>query len=83
MLEHCWESLIDGGHMAINISDCYARHQMNRICQPMIDYCIKSLGGCSYIGAIGYELAQRPNNKNGYSGVHAEPVIIFEKKLTK
>jgi hypothetical protein len=79
MLDNSWMALADEGHMVINISDCYAHHTMNRICQPMIDYCVDKLDNCSYVGAIGYSLAQRPNNKNGYSGVHAEPIFVFKK----
>ena len=75
MLHYSWLSLKDNGVMAINISDCYANHTYNRICMPMIKYCLKELPKCNLVGVIGYEITSR---KKG--GVNAEPVIIFSKK---
>lgn len=74
MVTFAWESLQDGGVMAINISDCYANHTYNRICQPLIDYCLSNLENCSIQGVIGYEIASRKKN-----GVNAEPILFFSK----
>ena len=74
MLYYSWLSLKDNGVMAINISDCYANHTYNRICMPMIEYCLKELPRCNLAGVIGYQITSR---KKG--GVNAEPIIIFIK----
>ena len=74
MLYYSWLSLKDDGVMAINISDCYANHTYNRICMPMIEYCLKELTKCNLAGVIGYQITSR---KKG--GVNAEPIIIFTK----
>lgn len=74
MLNNAWLSLSENGVMAINISDCYANHTYNRICMPMIEYCLTELPMCNLSGVIGYEITSR---KKG--GVNAEPIIIFSK----
>ena len=74
MLENAWLSLSNNGIMAINISDCYANHTYNRICMPMVEYCLNNLKDCFLVGIIGYEITAR---KKG--GVNAEPIIIFSK----
>tara|TARA_Y100001973_G_C5130610_1_gene297552 strand:- start:46 stop:1047 length:1002 start_codon:yes stop_codon:yes gene_type:complete len=74
MLHNAWLSLQENGVMAINISDCYANHTYNRICEPMIEYCINNLFNCNFVGVIGYEITSR---KKG--GANSEPIIIFSK----
>ena len=72
MITHAWEALKDEGYMVINISDCYANHTYNRICMPLLDYCIAKLTGCHFGGFMGYEITPR---KNG--GPNAEPMMVF------
>jgi len=75
-----WENLEIGGHMAINISDVYSNHKINKICDPMNDF-ISNLKGSEYYGCIGYEMRKRPNSgalKNKI-GVFCEPVWIWKK----
>ena len=74
MVSFAWESLQEEGILAINISDCYANHTYNRICQPLIEYCLASLDRCSIQGVIGYEMASRKKN-----GATAEPILFFTK----
>jgi hypothetical protein len=74
MITFAWDSLQENGILALNISDCYANHEYNRICQPLIDYCLSSLSNCSIQGVIGYEITSRKKN-----GVNAEPILFFTK----
>tara|TARA_R100000935_G_scaffold14287_1_gene28638 strand:+ start:151 stop:1161 length:1011 start_codon:yes stop_codon:yes gene_type:complete len=74
MVTFAWDSLQKNGVLALNISDCYANHEYNRICQPLIDYCLSSLSNCSIQGVIGYEITSRKKN-----GVNAEPILFFTK----
>jgi hypothetical protein len=74
MVTFAWDSLQEGGVLAFNISDCYANHTYNRICQPLIDYCLSNLEGCRMQGVIGYEIASRKKN-----GTNSEPILFFSK----
>jgi len=74
MMTNAWLSLQDGGTMIMNISDCYANHTYNKICEPLIDYAISNLPDCYLMGIIGYEISKRKKN-----GVNAEPMIVFRK----
>lgn len=78
MLENTFKNLKAGGTMMINISDVYADHTVNRICDPMVDYMISI--GAKYEGAIGYKMRKRPNSKADDEGIFAEPIWIFKKE---
>ena len=69
-----------GGHLVINISDCYAKHTINKICDPMNDY-IASKGDSAYVGCYGYEMRKRPNSGalKGREGKFAEPMWVWRK----
>jgi len=77
-LEKAWKSLRVGGYMAINISDVYLHHKVNKICDPMCDY-IKDVLGGQFIEILGYQLSKRPNSKSDKKGVHCEPIFIWQK----
>jgi hypothetical protein len=79
-LGHAWEALEYEGYMAINISDVYSNHTVNKICDPMNDF-IRSLPDAKYAGCLGYQLAKRPNSGalKGKKGRFAEPVWIWQK----
>ncbi len=79
-LKSAWWGLDFGGHMAINISDVYSGHTINRICDPMNGF-IATLNGAEYQGAIGYEMRKRPNSGalKGKTGTFAEPIWIWRK----
>lgn len=79
MCHNSWDALKTGGHMAINISDVYANHTYNRICEPLIEYCQNNLNGCTCEQIIGYRMTKRVGSKSDISGVFAEPIIIFKK----
>lgn len=78
---NCWDVLKDGGHMIFNISDVYSNHTYNRICNPLIRYCIDNLDNCEYVGTMGYKMGKRLNSKSDTDGVFCEPIIIFKKKI--
>ena len=71
------DSLKKDGKMLINISDVYAHHTINKICNPMCDF-IESLG-MKYEGCIGLRLSKRPRSKSAKDGIYGEPVWIFSK----
>lgn len=79
-LKEAWEHLEDGGTMAINISDVYSNHTINRICDPMNDF-IGSLEGAKYDGCYGYRMAKRPNSGalKDKEGVFCEPMWVWKK----
>ncbi len=78
VIKKAWSALKPNGHMAINISDVYCNHTINRICDPMNDY-ISTLNDAKYNGCIGLQLAKRPNSKSDKIGVHCEPIWIWKK----
>ena len=68
-----------GGHLVINISDIYTRHQLFNICDPMNDY-ISSTGQFEYVGAMGFRMPKRPQSKSTNNvGIYGEPIWIFKK----
>lgn len=78
MLKNSLTNLKKGGTMCINISDVYADHRVNQICDPMVEYMTKDLGA-TFKGAIGYRMRKRVNSKSAGDGVFAEPIWIFTK----
>lgn len=70
-------SIKKGGILALNISDVYCDHKVNHICDSMNDY-IKSLG-LKYCGAIGMQMAKRPNSNGDKKGIFCEPIWVWEK----
>lgn len=77
MLNTCMDSLEVGGHIAINISDVYAHHTINKICDPMVKHVLKNKQ-MKYKGCIGYRMAKRPNSK-AVGDIFCEPIWIFKK----
>lgn len=74
------ENLKSGGHLVINISDIYTRHQHYQICDPMNDF-IMSTGKFDYIGAMGFRMPKRPMSKSSNNvGVFGEPIWIWKKR---
>ena len=82
-IENGYNSLKDGGVMAINISDVYSNHTVNKICDPMNEF-IGSLPNMVYDGCYGYEMRKRPNSGalRGRSGVFCEPLWVWRKTCT-
>lgn len=78
MLQNSWDILKDNGIIAINISDVYAQHNYNQLCQPTYEYLFKQ-SGANYLGTIGYEMRKRLNSKSNQEGIFCEPIIIFQK----
>lgn len=77
--KNAYLSVKSGGYVALNISDVYVNHRMNRICLPLIEY-MKSIGA-EYLGAIGYEIGKRlnHNNRNSQAQGFCEPILVFGK----
>jgi len=80
VIEKSWNLLKDGGHMAINISDVYCNHTVNRICDPMNDF-ISSLKGSIKGDNLNYRMAKRMNSKSERSGTFVEPTWVWKKQL--
>lgn len=80
-LSQAWEHLEDNGILAINISDVYSNHTINKICDPMNDF-ISTLPNAVFKGAIGYEMRKRPNSGalKDKTGLFAEPIWIWQKQ---
>lgn len=73
-------ALKKGGHLAINISDVYARHTINRIVDPLYTH-VNSHKDMEFIEAIGMQMSKRLSNyKSNQSGVFTEPILIWKKK---
>lgn len=79
-IENAWNGLKQNGHLAINISDVYARHKVNKIVEPMIEF-VATLPQSDYQGQIGMKLSSRPNSGalKDKSGVFIEPIFIWKK----
>lgn len=78
-IKNSWNLLQDGGHMAINISDVYCNHTINRICDPMNDF-ISGLDNSMKSENINYRMAKRVNSKSEKKGIFVEPVWIWKKQ---
>jgi tRNA1(Val) A37 N6-methylase TrmN6 len=73
-------ALKQGGSLAINISDVYARHTINKLVDPLYNY-INSRKDMEYIETIGMQLSKRlSNSKSNKSGIFVEPILIWKKK---
>lgn len=79
VLEKSWNALEEGGILAINISDVYSGHRINKICDPMNDFLL-TLPNSNYMGCLGMKMSKRPNNKTTQrNGIFIEPIWIFSK----
>jgi 16S rRNA G966 N2-methylase RsmD len=78
VIENSWRLLKSGGHLAINISDVYCNHTINRICDPMNDF-ISTLPNSVKSENINYRMAKRMGSKSDKSGIFVEPVWIWKK----
>jgi hypothetical protein len=79
-IEKSWKALKSGGVLAVNISDVYSNHQINRICDPMNAF-IGTLANdaSAFQGAMGLRMAKRPNSKSEQEGVFVEPIWVWRK----
>ena len=81
-IDKCWNSLVDGGTLIINISDIFANKKVLEICNPMNDY-ISKLPKAHYAGCTGLRLSKRPNSKtSGPETINkqsVEPIWIWKK----
>lgn len=76
MVTCAWINLQHYGHLVLNLSDCYADHTINRICEPLVKWATAALPDCTYVGAAGYRIAKRISKKK-VDGVLCEPLLIF------
>ena len=81
-IDKCWNSLVDGGTMIINISDLLQKGKEVKICDPMNDY-ISKLPKAHYTGCTGLRLSKRPNSKTQSEEAKdkqaVEPIWIWKK----
>lgn len=77
IIQKSYNALEKDGHLVLNISDVYMNHTINKICEPMIEYC-KALG-FKHIGTWGMRMAKRTNSKSDNDGIFCEPIYVFEK----
>jgi 16S rRNA G966 N2-methylase RsmD len=77
-IEGSWNKLRTGGHLAINISDVYCNHTINKICDPMNNF-ISTLENSIKVENINYRMAKRTNSKSNKVGIFVEPVWIWRK----
>ena len=81
-IDKCWNSLVDGGTMIINISDIFKNKQPVKICDPMNDH-ISKLPKAHYSGCTGLRLSKRPNSKNDRpedkDKTSVEPIWVWKK----
>ena len=75
-IEKMWPSIRSGGKLCINISDVNASSKgqsskgWQKICDPMNDF-IQTFPDSKYLGAIGMEMASRPNSIGAGTGVES------------
>ena len=76
-LRNATPTLKSGAYLAINISDVYCNHTINKICDPMNNEIAKL--GYEYIGGMGLRFPKRPNSKASGTGIFCEPIWIWRK----
>ena len=75
-IEKMWPTLRSGGKLCVNISDVNASSKgqsskgWQQICDPMNDF-IQTFPDSKYLGAIGMEMASRPNSIGAGTGVES------------
>jgi 16S rRNA G966 N2-methylase RsmD len=79
VIKNSWRILKSNGHLAINISDVYCNHTINRICDPMNDF-ISTLPNSIKSENINYRMAKRMGSNSDRSGIFVEPVWIWKKQ---
>lgn len=79
VLKNFWNNLKPNGILAINISDVYCNHTINKICDPMNDF-INSLPNSKKEENINYRMAKRINSKSHKEGIFVEPIWIWKKE---
>lgn len=79
-LKNCWEHLLPGGHMIINISDTYTNDGVVNICDPMNDF-ISTLNGAEYVEGLGMRMTKRISNQTDKIGTWVEPMWVWKKEL--
>ena len=73
-LKNIWKTIKPGGYLLVNISDINALNKGKKakgwlpICNPMNDF-LSTFSDSEYQGAIGMEMAQRPNSIGAGTGV--------------
>lgn len=80
-LLNCWNSLAEGGRMAINIIDVYVdpKKYTAELCIPMLEF-MKKMPNANYEGVIGYQIAQRKTSRATRSELKtpmAEPIWVW------
>lgn len=77
-LEKAWRALKPEGHLAINLADVYANHQVNRIADPANDF-ISRLPRSGFVGCLGLRMMKRPRSAADRQNVYVEPVFVWRR----
>lgn len=77
--ENGWTALAPGGHMVVNLADCYNQRMPYRICSPFIGWAKSTLPDCIFHGVAGYRIGKRITKIQYDDGPFCEPLIIFSK----
>jgi tRNA1(Val) A37 N6-methylase TrmN6 len=78
VIKDAFDILQTGGHLAVNISDVYCNHMINKICDPMNEF-LSSFKNIEKVENINYRMAKRINSKSDKDGIHVEPIWIWKK----
>lgn len=73
MLSNSWDSLKPKGVFAINVANVYANHEVNNICDPVLNFIKKRSNDVRFIG---YPMNLRPNTKISKKLPYCEPIIV-------
>jgi hypothetical protein len=79
-LKKSWDSLEEGGRIAVNITDVYDNGNYLPICKPMLSF-MEGLGA-TYEGLVGYRVKKRPGENQGSLAtgeIFCEPIFIWSK----
>jgi hypothetical protein len=78
MITTAWSELTVGGWFVLNVGDAYADHRWNRIVQPAWET-LMSCPGAEFVTCVGYRMPTRVNARNQFTGVFAEPMLLFRR----
>jgi SAM-dependent methyltransferase len=77
-LANAWRALKPQGHLALNVADVYAKHQVNHIVDPANDF-ISRLPRAEFVGCLGLRMMKRPRSAADRQNVYVEPVFVWMK----
>lgn len=80
VIKKAWGHLKKGGHMCLYMNDYYKISY----CEEMVNFCVKTLDSCKYLGVIGFIVAkaEKPEDipEEFWEKFGVQPLWVFEKK---